>query len=368
MPTERYVQQDYLHDRFTVQANQRGELTEAQHETLSAAKGSLLSRLVNLLLLSMLPGLCIGGSLLLAFFRVHIVYIGLFFGVLAVLSLAVLSRGAIRIFQENARLQRDLAESEVQHGEGKLAYEENDYIAQIPGRKLILPYGRDGLMPAATYRFFYLPQSGTVVSAEEVEKPSREEARRALQGFLAQANRFPVEALEVNRAGRLTWPQALRLLPQIISGGLLALASGAVIGFAIYRILQPPTGATGVSFWLLCLASLGGIFLAFGVVFAGRPLADLITFRVEAVEGAGHRLSEYRGSRRDIAKGTGREAVTHFYEVAGKRFKVLERAYFALINDLPYRVYYAPHSQALVGIEPLPLENGSGETASTANL
>jgi hypothetical protein len=54
------------------------------------------------------------------------------------------------------------------------------------------------------------------------------------------------------------------------------------------------------------------------------------------------------------AKSDGEDGYTYYYVLDRKRFTVTGVAYRALVSGPRYHLYYLPHSEKLVSIEPLP--------------
>ncbi len=167
-----------LTDPHSVAANRRGELTPDQQ-----------ARLAN-------PVSALGG-----------------------MSIGVMG---LNLLRQAAHLQQDLHNPGIQSAAGQLILEERGYVADSSDRRLTLPPNRGRLLPGVTYRFYYLPESGAVLSAEVLQAPDEATAREHLTDLLAQANQFDADALTANRQGRLATQQASRLYKTFVQGLILS--------------------------------------------------------------------------------------------------------------------------------------------------
>lgn len=343
---------NYLTDRSVVVANRNGELTPGQQQALSGALSSTFGRAVRLVTLSILPGICIGGTLLLAFLQLPLEVIFAFFTLLLIATVAVITSGLVLLTRDTRQLQRDLDDSKVVSGEGHLSYGSDGFTAEVDGRQLPLPFGRGGLVPGSRYRFYYLPVSGVVLSAETVEEGDPKQKVAGLQEILAKANNFGQEDLEANKAGRMSSQQVSRLVPQLLSGSSIILAALLIEALSLF-LFSPLGRADQVTFLAFCGTLIAIPIFIVGLVRFWRALSDILGGKIAMEEGVGRKVTLSHGSRRDLEKRTGRETTTRFYQIDQKRIRVPERAYRALINSVPYRVYYAPNTKILMSIEPI---------------
>lgn len=170
---------------------------------------------------------------------------------------------------------------------------------------------------------------------------------------LAGAHGFSLDALPVNRQGRLTPEQASVLRAQSSSTrrnsrnwlliGIGLLAAGA-LAFVI-------AGAASWIPWGLAVIGLLMIRYALRGGSAGGRASDLAASRVEVLEGVVTRRYQAPAS-----SGSGATASGYAYEIAGKRFPVSEAAYEALDEGRRYRLYYVrrrPGGDVLANIEPI---------------
>jgi hypothetical protein len=161
---------------------------------------------------------------------------------------------------------------------------------------------------------------------------------------------FPAEALEANRAGRLTetqrknwtgadrdWCGNVRLMALVLGlAGVLLVAGIGRTPFPSFARL--PLGAVCliVTAYLVYVSTLGG----------GALTRDLREGRVEAVEGAINREAR-------VPVYTGPNPERCYLHIAGKRLACGRRAYDAAPQAGIVRVYYLPRSRRLINLERL---------------
>ncbi len=164
---------------------------------------------------------------------------------------------------------------------------------------------------------------------------------------MADANPFPHDALETNRAGKLVESQYawLRGLAKNSRSGSMSMAAVAGVLGLILLLLANNGGVARVLAGVALLVVAG--FLLVRALTGADPLdADLRSGYVESVEGA-------------IAKHTvttsGRSSsTTHYLDVEGKRMHAFRDQYEAAPDAGYVRVYYLPHSMRVVNLERLP--------------
>jgi hypothetical protein len=238
---------------------------------------------------------------------------------------------------------------------GSLEYSRQGYRVQLPEMELKLPFGgREQLAPGATYRFFYLPGSGLVLSAEPQGTISPDAEEAGLTRVLAETNGFKLSALPANRRGELAVeqisgllstlvaPLALLLIPggilyyQLRQGGYLA---GSSLPDLLSNLGQRLTTGMMVGGGIALLAALAGL------VLAAMTLLDLLGGSVRSVEGAGYR--KITTSTDDDGSKTRR----YYYVIEGTRFRVQRKGFDAFEDGLKYRAYFTPLRKSLVNIE-----------------
>jgi hypothetical protein len=173
------------------------------------------------------------------------------------------------------------------------------------------------------------------------------------------------EALEANRAGRLTDTQRRNIGAQErdfrkseLWWALFALAIGAIILFVPGA---NPSPAVHVGIPLLCV--LIAVGLAYWSLTSRDPLArDLREGRVESLEGA-------IGKDRSTLSSGSHDATVYFLQVGSKRFSVGRGMYDSAPEAGWVRIYYLPRSNRVVNFErsgdsPLPEISSRQEMAS----
>ncbi|MBN1922425.1 MAG: hypothetical protein JW892_14350 [Anaerolineae bacterium] len=293
-----------LTDAEGLAANQRGELTNAQRERAIRAARGRRGCLTHLLRRVFLPA----GALMALVFLLGgrapalVVWVLLFIALVVGTEMFMLT--VPPLIQRQQLLRRDLVEERLESAEGRLLYARGGYEAVVDNRVLLLPSDPPNLRPDMLYRFYFLPRSGFVLSAELVGKAATADTRAALLEAFSAVFDFDKDALDANRRGQLTPRQQLRLLP-----GLITVAGD----------------------------------------FTPRQLwSDLIQGRIEATEGIGRRLKQPRPYQ------------PYTYLIGARHFVVPARAFEVLIDEWPYRVYHTPRSGILLSIEPLAARHDSG--------
>lgn len=331
-----------LQDPAELQANQRGEITEAQNARLTASvgfQGGCATLVVVFVAFQFLFFL----SFFLASFLGAIGF--LFAGIFILLTVFLLARfgGLWQIWQRWNALKQDRENRAIRQGQGNLAFEKDNYIVQAAGRTLLLPASNNacGLQPGATYHFYYLDESGFVLSAEELYPASPAQVRNSLMGILLNANKFSQEDLELNRNAEVSPAQRMKALPNLFVGilfgavplgmGLLFFTSNRDAGGDFLSLLVPAI--------FLAVFGLVGGFMFF------NALLDLLAQTPLVTEGAGHKEKRTSG-------GKNRRTV-YYYVVDGVSFQVSRAAYQALLDGESYRVYALPRTKKLLTIEPL---------------
>lgn len=333
-----------LQNADELQANQRGEITAAQNSRLTASLGFQNGCALLLVFLAFIPlffiMLIFGGEFVsskqaLPALILIVIFLSLLAGVL-------LRFGGLWTTGKRWRaLKRDRENHTIRQGQGQLAFEKGDYLVRAAGRDLLLPTSTNagGLKPGATYRFYYLEESGFVLSAEELFPASPAQARSSLLEILANANHFSMEDLELNRNGEITTSQRLRALPHLFFGivlGAIPLGVGGLIlsdnqDFDLLTVLVPAV--------FVAVFGLIGGFMFFNAIVALLAQAPIL------VEGVGQKQKRTSGGR---SRNT-----TYYYVIEGMDFQVKKSAFEALVDGERYRVYALPRVKRLLTIEPL---------------
>ena len=333
-----------IQDPAELQANQRGEITQAQNGRLTANVGFQSGCGALILAVFVVPFLLSFGfffgemlsSWLLGFLLVGII-------LLVVLVAVLRSAGLLNVWNRWNALKRDRENRAIRQGQGQLIFEKGGYAIQAAGRTLILPASANacGLTPGTTYRFYYLDESGFVLSAEEIFPASPAQARASLLEILASANKFSTEELDLNRNGEISPTQRAKAVPQLIGGGLLGVTA---LGIGLLTISNAPNQGDDPVAALIPLIFLVIIGLIGGYLFVNSVL-DLMATSPLVTEGAAHKEKRTSGGKN--------RRTTYYYVVDGVSFTVSRSAYQALVDGEKYRVYALPRTKRLLTIEPL---------------
>lgn len=276
----------------------------------------------------------------------------LFIGIFGLVLLGV-AAGAARGVWSGALALLDLNAGRVETVDGRLVWQRREYRGLAEGRALRLPAG-DERLPGA-YRFYFLPRSGLILSAERMglgEADPLTEVRRAL----GEVFDFRPEDLPENQAGRLSTRQAAgqwwALVRSALGLGLFFVPFLAVFGlvfpytFVVKDLLAGERVPLENWFGGLCAPA---FILLVAVLALGSLVGlvrDLLRGEVQSIQGD---LAE-----RVIVTGSGKSRRTnYYYEINGQRFTVPAHALQASLSGRPYRVYYLPRSKHVVSAEPL---------------
>jgi hypothetical protein len=331
--------------------NRAGEITAEQKKWVYAGLAPrALSALVGLFLIPFF--LCIGSVIFTSegdtedawIFFIMMGIFALVFGGIALNGLLGLIRLATAHF--------DLSSGRAEQADGRLMWQRRAWRGVIEGRTLELLRGAE-LMPGA-YRFYYLPRTGIVISAERLALGSTQaldELRQALGDVLD----FTDDDLPENRAGRLSTRQTASRTFSALRTGLflspfllMALAFAGVFPFLM--LIQPMWQGEPVD-------TEGWIAAGFGLLFGGlfavllgwailSPFVDVWQGRVDMIEGP---MEE-----RAITTGSGKSRRTNYYfEINNQRFQVPQVAQAASVAGRRYRLYYFPRTKNVVSVEPL---------------
>lgn len=356
--------------RKNIEANQKGQFSEAQREAIATESRSYLKPILwviggALALLFVVVLILARGNLavLITSIRTSEDAFGLAFICLAMLLAfgAIIGSGFIRTRTQS----RDLAEVNILSAEGEVTWKNNRYVAiTVDKRRLKAPLddwniNELDLLPGR-YRFYYLGRVRWILSAEKLSGELSD-----LLPALEWAFRFIPEDLEANRRGELTERQAKILRRDVILGLYDDPFSQfstiwAVMGLGVLVLI-----AFIASWSILTWSFLALIYLLF---IAGwrllwlrnprRPLsADLAEKRIEQVDGLKRTtttknvLDSKTGRRREVTKNWVYAPKIKQYFKPGRRgagFRALVKR-----SGVDYRAYYTPHSKDLVSLEPI---------------
>lgn len=343
-----------LSDPEFIEANRRGEITQQQRQILGGKLGNAISCFSTFASLLVLPGLGFLGLILLMVLKADALLIFGYAALFFLLSLGVFLFVSFRSYHHYSSIKKDLDSGLILTADGCLEYGKDKYEASLGnGTHLVLPRVWNGLLPGINYLFYYLPGSRMILSADTRSVMPPERAREKLIEILGKANRFTMEDIETNRQGDMTFHQTIRLLPNILVGLLFALPGIAFLSYFLYTLLLAPD-----SNWkdnivaAVVVIILGSVFIAVGLFITIKSLSDLLAFKAVSTEGEGQKIRRVSRTR-STSRSSGSNTVSYYYKVAGKEFKIPKRAYLALVDGLPYRLYHTPRSSVLLSIEPL---------------
>lgn len=257
---------------------------------------------------------------------------------------------------------------EIQHGpvvwaDGEVVAQGGRFEVLIADGRLKNPAHKIALIPGR-YRFYFLPRSKFLLSAESLEPVQIEMAEDAAAiithpltpnpdnalSTLMQTFRFNENDLQQNRAGRLTGRQQLRILWRTSSyvafllvvcfvAGIYAAAS--LLGWAPEQPSEITQSLLVQAWQTFCLASLTLFAFGYPLWNIGTRFIDILRGQVKSISGPIH--FKVRGGR----------GATCYYVIQGKEFQVAPHAYYSFIENMTYRVYYTPLSKEIVSLEPV---------------
>ena len=349
-----YTNPDYL------EANRRGEITAEQAQILGPARDFLQGRFQQKGKLNgviILAALVLFGLLQVLGIELTTPLVGGVIGlVLVVLAVQLGSRQAKRQRQRSL-LEEDLQHGTVREGVGTLRFQGNTYSAELSDRRLSLPFGsREELAPGVQYRFYYLPGSGMVLSAEALGEVPEGAAESGLTAALAEANGYRLSSLPANRRGELTGEQIPRLTSHLIAPLIFLLLPGGIL---YYQLKQGgyleggslPGMISRISDSMTSgLMMIGGLLLltaAAGLVLLVLTLLDMIGGSVKSVEGVGYRKIS------TTSDDDGTQTTRYYFLIGGVRFRAQRQGFLAFEDGLSYRAYYTPLRRTLVNLEVL---------------
>jgi hypothetical protein len=326
--------------------NQRGEISESQNAVLSASVGWQTGCTSIVLAFFFMPFFFVFASVAFSVFTESWVFALVLVFMILLLGGLILSQagGLLTTWKRWNALKRDRENRAIRQGQGQLAFLKNRYAVQAGGRELILPNSTNagGLKPGTTYRFYFLEESGFVLSAEEVFAASPSQARNAIQEFLATANKFSMQDLELNRNNEISSAQRNKALPSLFLGMLIG---GLPLIFGLL-LFSGKLDTGGETIALLVPAIFLAVFaLAGGAIFV-RGALDLFAQAPLVAEGEGRK-------EKRVSRGRRNRKTTYYYAIDGTLFEVSKSGFEALVDGERYRVYALPHTKRLLTIEPL---------------
>ncbi len=283
------------------------------------------------------------------------------FGGAIVLSWVFTFQRGVRTIIARVQAANELKPGRVAWGDGTVAWNGSAYVALLPGRHAPLePWDQNTIEDfyPGPYRFWYHRRDGWLLSMQPLSLPQGVAVpnlpggmHTSLADVLANANGFLPEALEANRTGRLSAQQRHTLAQREKRSQRLA----PVISIGMI--------ASSPAFWYFGLLQASLVFGVLGIISFVQLLRapiqsamdkDLAEGRVLIVEGAARKSNGGKFSWMGLVAGSDNPYNENYYYAVGQeRFPVAEKAYHALVDGMPCRLYYLPRSKAVINIEPL---------------
>lgn len=336
-----------LQNREDIDANRRGEITQAQNERLN----------------SMATGRQGCGTLFIPFIVLGAITFGLlsslstsnglgWFGLIPVIIVVVIllafSKGIYTWLRNSTRLRTDRANNLIRSGVGELTFSpKSGFTVKVNDEDLIIPAAAEagGLIPGIRYNFYYLPESRFVLSAEQVGQVNPGQVRQALTEILSQANGFSPEDLQANKNGEVTQTQRMGSLKKLIPG-LLSIGITLVFGIVFLYLMMANSDLKSNLFSLLFVGGFITIFVATSFTSVLNAIIDYFTHEPEMVEGQGSKITRRKSSGRS-------SRTVYYYVIGGREFEVPQKAFPALLEKASYRAYFMPKTNRLLAIEPI---------------
>ncbi len=252
----------------------------------------------------------------------------------------------IRHWRQVMVQRREIETGPVISIEGAVVASKKGYVVQTMGKSVrVVGYKLD-LIPGP-YRFFYLPQSRLLLSAEKLNAPSKGKdvavGYEAIKLMMSRVFKFTEEELGVNRGRKLSPRQQQRLLRD---GGLYAAAALFTFLFAFLALSSSatPNETPTTIAWQPLLLSL---FLGALGIYLGRQAWLHIR---DAQNGVATQLEGKITLRVNVGL---RQGAQIYYLIHDQEFSVPVKAHTALVEGLNYRLHYTPHAKKVLSVEPL---------------
>jgi hypothetical protein len=253
---------------------------------------------------------------------------------------------AWRYWREALTRRREIETGQVVFADGEIVSSKKGYMAQTAEGPLQSITTKIDLIPGP-YRFYYLPQSRLLVSAEKVNAPATHSqtavGHAAIVQVLGQAFKFTADELALNRGRKLSPRQRQRLIRDAV---LYAAATLLTFFFASLMLAGSGTanGATTTVPWQAVLFSL--LLAAFAFYLARQGWL----YGLDARNGL---ASQVEGRVTVRINAGARRSTTVYYIIGGTEFTVPVQAYGALVEGLNYRLHYTPQAKKVLSVEPL---------------
>ena len=315
-----------LMDAVDLAANQRGQLTEKQRREARQRYMSIswFGSLVAILLMILGATLALAFNIALEGASPYLVWGATIF----VLALSYLPSMLylFRFVWRRRQTSLDLAAGEISQADGAVNWRSfrHVYAIEFPGHPSwdAAPVSR---LPPGPYRFYYLPRSRFVISAQPIAKSAEAtELRQVLRKVLRYGDR----ELELYRAGKLT-------VTQRAWRGVLAVGASLLIIFDALRIINR-LSVPNVTWLSLAIEIAFPILLILGI---WKPALDFLYGRVSLAEGLATRTTT----------GDGR---TFHLQVGETNLQVSMWVYQAIVPGRKYRAYFTHFDRQLLALDP----------------
>lgn len=240
------------------------------------------------------------------------------------------------------RLRREIRYGPIAHSPGTVAWNGREYAAAVPGKQLRGAIGKIDLLPGE-YHFYFLPRSGFLLSAEPITVDISQSQAQIAQN-LGRTFGSKLDELPLNRSGRLSARQRLRLLwgsagYSFLALLMLPLTYSLLLGYRANNETTQPW-VTG------CFILIGVLSAAYLLWLSAARLLDVLVGECRTVTGP----LEIR------TRGGGRGSVTMMYVIQGQAFDVPYKAYFSVVQGIPYHLHYAARSKVVASVEPAAIQ------------
>lgn len=260
-------------------------------------------------------------------------------GMIAVVTGALVGPSLLAM-NRAARFARDLKDGRVESAYGQVSWKRGAYVAETDQRRLWPVFDDSVDLLPGRYRFYYLPESGGLLSAESSGLGDPSSGPAELLSGLTRSLYFTLEALDENRGGRMSFSQSLRLAVTAalyLLGALAAFGLAAALLWSDLHRAHPSDAILTVIFGEVLLVLIGIYVFWRGLLIAFDALSGKVSYEDGLLRKA------VRHGRTTYYK----------YHLNSLTWNVSRRAYNALVQGPAYRVYYAPRSRSLLAVEPL---------------
>jgi hypothetical protein len=236
---------------------------------------------------------------------------------------------------------------QIQAGEGRGVWRKNKYVPVV-NEQTLNSISNDSAIWSGVFRFYYEPQTRTLLSYEVLNRVDKTELQNALQ----QTLKFSLEDVSYNRNGQITEAQRRQLMTNllwesVVALGLMGIFALALLG-GIGAFIEELSSDEAV---IIPLLILGGLVVLLGIGVLSYLRRAFQRWR-DAQSGTAVRIEGHASSVRRVT-GSGKNRTVRYYFVfdSGVEFQVSAAPYTALLNHEQYRLYYTPQSKQILSIE-----------------